>query len=582
MNTINDSGANVSGGNPDNPDELWRDQNLQTEGGKADKPYKNRVMSVFPTDKTREWSLPNITCMLSNTCFGYDTKNGGLDSPVCTFNTPGTICGFDINKGNENGLDPDLTLKKIGRGIYRMGLMESLCTCSSMDPTCGEPKMNTFTGQPDFWAAGGYTYASEESQKFLGNPPPETYYGKTVTGGFFAGLVNLITKFFVWIGNYDSDAKGACIPTERSPIGGTCWIGDSNCDATCIYKGADGSEEDCDITTYCDTSHPELMEADHVCTYYNLVDGGYTCSGDVETPYKGTMQAVNMPGGELAAVKEISLLLKSPFDPGSDFEAPPLCGFDAAVSDAKFQDDQPLVGHDTPCVDGPMYHSDKLRSVNRVYIPENTDLNKPKFGGGAGSGLNCNKSAPTPDPSMSNVLPLSDMLEALRNTIYNPFAANADVSKKNIEDCYNDVINTAINKHNDPAFVMATWIEESGASYYAKHPGAADFGCVGGGVKVEDFRAQLTCMVGLQQAYAVNPNHKECRALMPDKLKLNVKEYLQIFACGDTACREVPPGFDLSCTPNYVSQINLVYKTIHKSGNSLVEAKELPNTSWSN
>lgn len=570
MNTINDSGANVSGGNPDNPDELWRDQNLQTEGGKADKPYKNRVTSVFPTDKTREWSLPNITCMLSNTCFGYDTKNGGLDSPVCTFNTPGTICGFDINKGNENGLDPDLTLKKNGRGIYRMGLMESLCTCSSMDSGCtgnegdNRPKMNTYIGQADFWAAGGYTYASEESQKFLGNLPPETYYGKTVTGGFFAGLVNLITKFFVWIGNYDSDAKGTCIPTERSPIGGTCWIGDSNCDATCIKKDPyDGSEEDCSVTYYCDTNEPpEFPDSNVICTYYNLVDGGYTCSGDVETPYKGTMQAVNMPGGELAAVKEISLLLKSPFDPGSENEVPPLCGFDAAVSDAKFQVDQPLVGHDTPCVDGPLYHSDKLRSVNRVYIPENTDLNKPKFGGGGSQG-DC-----TPVATISgehNVKPVGQLIDAIKTTGYRD-----QVDYDHIRKCYNTVVQTAISSGNDPAFMMATWIEESGAGFSKN---AAQFGCKVG--TPLDFNSQINCFRQLQSAYANNSNHEGCRESTGSDA-LQVLEYLLIFSEGETGCLD--GEFDTN--PNYRNQIKEFYKIARDDGASLNESCTLPKNRW--
>ena len=569
MYTINDSGANVT----DAGLELWRDQSLQTDTGKADKPYKNRVKSIFPTDKTREWSLPNITCMLSNTCFGYDTKSGGLDSPVCAFNTPGTICGFDSNTST---LDPDIALKKIGRGIYRMGLMESLCTCSIMDPTCegGQPEMNTFTGQKDFWAAGGYTYATGESQKFFSqDPPPETYYGKKVTGGFFAGLVNLITRFFVWIGNYNTPAKGQCIPKEWKPIGTWCDFktNPDGCKPECkvVEDGSSCAPSDycMDVTCTggnCDSnvepSPPDTLT--RRCTFYEGVDGPYTCSGDIEYPYEGTLQAVSMPGGELASLKEISLLLKSPFDPGSESEVPPLCNFDAAISDAKFPVDQPLVGHDSPCVDGPLYHSDKLRSINRVYIPENPPLNDPDYGGGAGGG-DC-----TPVATISgthNVKPVEELINAIKTTGY-----SAQVDYANIRKCYNTVVQTAISSGNDPAFMMATWIEESGAGFYKN---AAQFGCKVG--TPLDFNSQINCFKQLQSAYANNSNHEGCRKSSGSDA-LQVLEYLLIFSEGESGCLDGA----FNTNPNYRTQINAFYEIARDNGASLNESCTLPKNRW--
>lgn len=134
--------------------------------------------------------------------------------------------------------------------------------------------------------------------------------------------------------------------------------------------------------------------------------------------------------------------------------------------------------------------------------------------------INCNKSVGDP----GNVPGLLS-----RDTLIKEFANEASV--ENIKDCYNDLVSRAKAAGYDPAFVMAIWIEESGASYYAKYPTVADFGCAVNTPRA-DFAAQLTCFLGLKSFYS-GSTFNSCRS----GSGVTMNDFLLIFSEGFNACK---------------------------------------------
>ncbi len=193
-----------------------------------------------------------------------------------------------------------------------------------------------------------------------------------------------------------------------------------------------------------------------------------------------------------------------------------------------------------------------------------------------------------PEPSGHNVKPVDALITALGGTVWNPKAPNAITSEENIRRCYNYVISIAKVKGMDPAMTMATWIEESGASNYAKFNPVDDLGC-GGGIN-NNLTAQLECFTSLQYAYSTQSNHLDCRALDSPTDRASILEFFQIFACGDAACRREPPQYDFSCTYtdsqpgtfNWPAQINAAYKATQVNNEGLDYSKILPSIDWSN
>lgn len=114
--------------------------------------------------------------------------------------------------------------------------------------------------------------------------------------------------------------------------------------------------------------------------------------------------------------------------------------------------------------------------------------------------LNCDTNAP--DPGSVPGLLSRDRLVA---EFANEFKGN------HIEDCYNDVVYKSLAAGYNPGFVMAIWIEESGASDYAAFPNVSDFGCAVNTPK-SDFNAQIGCFLGLKASYANGNLFKGCRA----------------------------------------------------------------------
>lgn len=196
-----------------------------------------------------------------------------------------------------------------------------------------------------------------------------------------------------------------------------------------------------------------------------------------------------------------------------------------------------------------------------------------------------------PEPTGHNVKSLTALLDqpgGLISTIWNPNVANPDVSRENIERCYNYVISQSMARSRDPALTMAIWIEESGASNYERFSTVDDFGCVGVGA-TNQFERQLDCFLGLEGAYAVNDNHADCRAVRNPQNTLDTLEFMQIYACGDSACGD--PGseeWDFSCTYpdsspgtiNWALRLNEAYKAIHRSSQSIDFEKRLPSSTW--
>jgi hypothetical protein len=189
-------------------------------------------------------------------------------------------------------------------------------------------------------------------------------------------------------------------------------------------------------------------------------------------------------------------------------------------------------------------------------------------------------------PTGHNVKPLDQLINSLGGTVWNPLASNAITSEDNLRKCYNYIINFAQKRGNDPALVMAAWIEESGASNYARFPTVDDLGC-GGGIS-NNLQAQLNCFVNLQNSYASSSVHAQCRAIRSSN-NLDVLEFFQIFACGDAPCRENPGTFDFSCTYtddqpgtlNWPNQLNQAYRAVNINGSSLNFSLPLPSSDWS-
>ena len=149
-----------------------------------------------------------------------------------------------------------------------------------------------------------------------------------------------------------------------------------------------------------------------------------------------------------------------------------------------------------------------------------------------GGEINCDKSAPDPGP-------VSGLLN--KSTLVAEFSG--EFPGNNIEECYNDVVNRARKAGYDPAFVMAIWIEESGASDYEQFPVVYDFGCMGS-TPNNDFNAQISCFLNLKNFY-LSPIFDSCKISTGGPVTM--EDFLLIFSEGFRAC---DPN-DTTCYRNY-------------------------------
>lgn len=167
--------------------------------------------------------------------------------------------------------------------------------------------------------------------------------------------------------------------------------------------------------------------------------------------------------------------------------------------------------------------------------------------------INCNKSAADPGNTPGLLSKETLIAEFSRE-----FPGN------HIEDCYNDVVGRAKAAGYDPAFVMAIWIEESGASDYSQFPTVADFGCAVNTPRA-DFGAQLTCFLGLRASYAAS-RFDSCRV----GSGVTMNDLLLIFSEGFNACKpENPSCYRKFClNPQFPDRIRDFYSRV-SGGRSL-------------
>ena len=163
--------------------------------------------------------------------------------------------------------------------------------------------------------------------------------------------------------------------------------------------------------------------------------------------------------------------------------------------------------------------------------------------------------------------------------------------EENIRYCYNYLIDRAQQTQNDPAFIMAVWIEESWASNYERFPTVIDFGC---GSYVNNFDDGLECMLSTQQTYTNPADWRfKCSDIRNPTDKLDVKEFFQIYACGpgspsnETNCYADPPEFNFECTAtnqgggDWPDRMNSYYRRTHNQGKNIDQSKILPASTWS-
>lgn len=157
---------------------------------------------------------------------------------------------------------------------------------------------------------------------------------------------------------------------------------------------------------------------------------------------------------------------------------------------------------------------------------------------------NCDANAHAPT-SIGNLLPPDQLL-----TI--SFVSGQD--RNNLKKCYNDLVNRSISAGYDPAFTMAIWLEESGASLYSSYPDVADFGCAVNTPR-NDFNAQVACFLRLKNSYASGSQWKECRG-SDDQLSLH--EFFLIFEGGYQSCR----AGEFTIEPQFPDRIKNYYSLV--------------------
>lgn len=128
--------------------------------------------------------------------------------------------------------------------------------------------------------------------------------------------------------------------------------------------------------------------------------------------------------------------------------------------------------------------------------------------------------------SSGQLLPMEEMIAALQTSgLQQP---NYD----NIRAHYAEIVQRSNDVGYDPAFTMAIWIEESGASNYALYPTVADFGCISS--ERGNFDVQLSCFLSLWKTYSTSSSFQECRG---SDNELSLREFLLIYEGGYKSCR---------------------------------------------
>lgn len=176
----------------------------------------------------------------------------------------------------------------------------------------------------------------------------------------------------------------------------------------------------------------------------------------------------------------------------------------------------------------------------------------------------------TGDADIGNAKGLDDALAALSGTYMNPGSPLSDLNVANFEMCYCALARRAEKFGFDPAFTVAAWVEESGASNYEKFPGVEDLGIHGGGVPVENLEEQFNNFSGLESFYVASSLFETCRSTSPEPGLLTVLKFLHIYSTGGN---EVPCDQPLQAP--FGEQIPTFYQAMHADNSPLNYNKQL-------
>ena len=328
---------------------------------------------------------------------------------------------------------------------------------------------------------------------------------------------------------------------------------------------------DFEPVAWCDVSSADCQKTE--TGYVQKTPGNaYTCESKIWTQLLSYVTVQRDPYQELAAgVLDFALPLTPPRIITKLWNIGTTDMVDVRASKEEFWKDKEGFGLENGKAGqagGGVYFADYVRMGTSSPI-----ISETKEGSGTGpdpdTGINCNPDASA--PTGHNVKPVEALITALNNSSY-----RGNFSEANIRRCYNDLINTAKATGNDPAFIMATWVEESGASYYEKFGTVYDFGCEVNGWPPNNYRAQLQCATGLQSAYSYNANHQGCRDAYAPLGKIDVQKFMYIFAGGERGCIEKNYGVAI----NYPTQIKAMYTTASNGNNALNTSCVLPSTRW--
>ncbi len=506
-------------------------------------PFRSRNIYKYIPGANMQFSVSKAQDMI-----GTYKGDGIFDPPFDVLKSPLVASGgFDREKNTiDPQLDFDAEARKVGNTgghagtkYWRIGLQDSLCTTSFATGARTEPtnvtafprksKDSLINESENF--STSYKFVTTETEKkdksLLG-----TLFSQSL-GTAYAAVLQDITEFFQ--GWWDAaTGQGNIQPDTKYGYTGTCID---------------------QITTT--TGDPPT----------EVYSSKYTCEGDLQHPLAVQIDTSPSDRGlyqasELAGSYSLFLSLMSPTDAENLKGVGTLNTIDVVATNSKTPEDFAGFGLNAGfdnawggvSKDAPYYFQAAAGDppVSSTYTAANWDY--VDFGG---IGV-CDADGAAAPPLGHNVKEVESLIDSLDNSIY---AGN--YSQDNVRRCYNYIIKTAMNYTEDPAFVMATWVEESGAS---KDLATAGFGCVSGGVAYT-LEAQLKCFVDLQYAYVNNLNHALCRNRPPTVGFLTVEKFMQIFSGGEEACK----ADNFGSNPYYESQMKELYSVSNIGNKALNE-----------
>lgn len=148
------------------------------------------------------------------------------------------------------------------------------------------------------------------------------------------------------------------------------------------------------------------------------------------------------------------------------------------------------------------------------------------------------------------LLPLENLVVVLTTN-------NPNVNTTNVRKRYYEVVDLSERFGYDPAFTLAIWVAESGASNYRLFPDVADFGCTR--TPRENFDSQIDCFLSLWGKYFTEEQYSSCRG---GDNTLSNREFLLIFYQGPQRC----PEKEFVPNPEYPERIRKIYSLVTGGG----------------